>query len=196
MAMFTPEPVAPEPGPVVRPRSPQPPKRSLASTLILGLAAVVAVGGLAFAAGRLTAPVAAATTGFDRNGTGANGTGENGFGNGNGFPRPSGAVGGLGGFRGAGGFGIRGTVTAITADQLTIQLTNGSTISIPLSSSTTYHQQAAATAADVQVGSQVQVQLSRNGTASGNPGAPASPGAGTSGAPQLGTASDVTVLGK
>ncbi len=193
MAMFDPEPVATEPGPVVRPRAPQPPRRSLASTLVLGLAAVVAVGGLAFAAGRLTAPTAVAATGFNGGGNGT-GTGANGgFGTGE-FPRPSGGTGGFGGLRGAGGgFGIRGTVTAVASDHLTIQLTNGTTINIPLTSSTTYHQQAAGTASDVQVGKQVQVQLSRNG-AGGNGGAAASPGAG--GTPNFGAASDVTVLGQ
>jgi hypothetical protein len=187
MAMYDPEPVAPEPAPVVRPRSPQPQRRSVASSLVLGLAAVVAVGGLAFAAGRLTAPTAAAATGFNGNGARANG----GFGNGE-FPRASGALGGIGGLRGAGGFGIQGTVTAVASDHLTLQLANGTTIDIPLGSSTTYHQQTAGTASDVQVGKQVQVQLQRN---SGTGGAAPSAGAG-GGTPTLGTASSVTVLGQ
>lgn len=192
MAMFDPEPVAPEPGPIVRPRAPQPPRRNLASTLVLGLAAVVAVGGLAFAAGRLTAPAAVAATGL--NGTGARGNGE--------FPGAGALGGGTGGagtngtagFRGAGGFGLRGTVTAVASDHLTVQLTNGSTIDIPISSSTTYHQETAGAASDVQVGKQVQVQLSRPAGATASPGAAASPGA--SGVARLGTASDVTVLGQ
>jgi hypothetical protein len=195
MAMYDPEPVAPEaapiapePAPVLRTRAVPPQRRSMASALILGLAAVVAVGGLAFAAGRLTAPPAAASTGFGRTGTNGQGFAGN-------FPRASGAAGGLGGaFRGGGGagFGITGTVTAVSADSLTVQLTNGSTISIPLTSSTTYHQQTAGSASDVQVGKQVQVQLERNTTGGG---APASPGAG-GGLGNLGSASSVTVLGQ
>lgn len=188
MAMFDPEPVAPEPAPVVRPRAAQPQRRSIASSLVLGLAAVIAVGGLAFAAGRLTAPTAAAATGF--NGTGARANG--GFGNGE-FPRASGAPGGFGGLRGAGGFGIQGTVTAVASDHLTLQLANGTTIDIPLTSSTTYHQQTAGSASDVQVGKQVQVQLERNAAGSG--GANASPGTG-GGTPSLGSASSITVLGQ
>ncbi len=186
MAMFDPEPVAPEPAPVARPRVTPPQRRSVGTSLVLALAAVVAVGGLAFAAGRLTAPPAAAATGF--NGTRGN------FGNGE-FPRASGGTGGLGGaFRGGGGgLGIQGTVTAITADQLTLQLTNGTTLNIPLSSSTTYHQQTSGSASDVQVGKQVQVQVTRN--TSGNGGAAASPGTGAGGF-SLGAASSVTVLGQ
>lgn len=188
MAMFDPEPVAPEPAPVVRPRAPQPQRRSVGTSLVLGLAAVVAVGGLAFAAGRLTAPPAAAATGL--NGTGNRGT----FGNGE-FPRASGAPGGgFAGFRGAGGgLGIQGTVTAVTATQLTIQLANGTTLTIPLDSSTTYHQQTSGSASDVQVGKQVEVQATRN--TSGGGGAAASPGTGAGGF-SLGAASSVTVLGQ
>ena len=186
MAMFDPEPVAPEPAPVVRPRVPPSQRRSIGTSLVLGLAAVVAVGGLAFAAGRLTAPTAVAATGF--NGARANGgagTGE--------FPRASGGTGGFGGLRGAGGagFGIQGTVTAVASDHLTLQLANGTTINVPLTSSTTYHQQTTGSASDVQVGKQVQVQLTRNTS----DGAAASPGAGgaTSG---FGAASSVTVVGQ
>ncbi len=185
MAMFDPEPVAPEPVPAARPRNPQPQRRSIGTSLVLGLAAVVAVGGLAFAAGRLTAPPAAAASGFNRTGNGTFG-GE--------FPRASGAPGGGGfaGLRGGGGFGIQGTVTAVSSDQLSLQLANGTTINIPLTSTTTYHQQTAGAASDVQVGKQVQVQLERN--TSGNGGAAASPG--TGGGFQVGSASSVTVLGQ
>jgi hypothetical protein len=192
MAMYDPEPVAPEPAlvapepsPVGRSRVVPPQRRSMTSALVLGLAAVVAVGGLAFAAGRLTAPAAASATGFDR--TGTNGRGFNGN-----FPRASGAVGGLGGaFRGGGGLGITGTVTAVTSDSITIQLASGQTVSIPTTSSTTYHQQTAGSASDVQVGKQVQVDVARNTSGSG--GAQASPGAGFG---NFGAASSVTVLGQ
>ena len=47
----------------------------------------------------------------------------------------------------------------MTADQLTLKLASGQTVQIPLDSSTTYHSQAPATAADVTTGSTVQVQV-------------------------------------
>ena len=72
-------------------------------SLLLGVAVVVAVGGVAFAAGRLTAPPATAAAGGFRNGAGA-GTG--GFGAG--ATGGSGAVGGSGAGAGRGGFGGAG----------------------------------------------------------------------------------------
>src|SRR5881628_1412493 len=99
-ASFGPAPVT-STGPAARPLS----RRSafFSGSAILVLAALVAVGGVTFAVGRLTAPVAAAATGRG-NGTGNGGNGFN-FGNGT---RPSGAPGagrqgGLGGLFGAGG---------------------------------------------------------------------------------------------
>ncbi|HYM82731.1 MAG TPA: hypothetical protein VEY67_01095 [Candidatus Dormibacteraeota bacterium] len=197
MAMFDTEPVAPEPAPVVRRPASQPPRRSAGTALVLGVAAVVAVGGLAFAAGRLTAPtaIAASNTGAGNGGGGNGGGGNgNGFGNGNGggFGNGGGGLGGGTGLRGAGGFGLRGTVTAVASDHLTIQLANGTTINVPVTASTTYHQEQAGSASDVQVGRQVQIQLTRPTGATASPGADASPGA--SGGPRFGAASDVIVL--
>jgi hypothetical protein len=164
--------------------------------VVLGLALVVAVGGVAFAAGRATAPV---TTASNRTGFGGNGQG--GF---NGAPNASGAPGG--GFgAGAGGFGvgglcIQGKVTAVGADSITLQLTSGQTVTIPTDSSTTFRQATSATAAAVTSGSTVVVQLQGgrgafgNGNGNGNGG---QGGATASGAPAgrgLGAASTVTVL--
>ncbi len=191
MTSFDTQPVMPEPRPEpvrARPKA-NPAVRSAATSIVLGLAAVVAVGGLAFAVGRVTAPapVAAANTGFGAGGTEAGGTGAGGTGT-----NRQGGFGGFGGgggagLRGAGGFGINGTVTAVATDHITIQLANGTTINIPIDSSTTYHQQQPASASDVQTGKKVLVQLSRQA------GAAASPAA-ASGAPRIGTASDITVL--
>ena len=83
--------------------------------VLLAAAVLAAIGGVAFAAGRLTAPAAAA----GRNG----GFGGGGFpGGGNVRPGASGAPGGGsfpgGGFFGAGGVTLEGTVASKTADSV------------------------------------------------------------------------------
>ncbi len=174
------DPFTPHPAPV-KPTSPVPAARprgraagaGILVNVLLGIAVVVAVGGVAFAAGRATAPASAA----------GNGNGNGRFGNGGGpffgGPNASGAP-GNGGFAGNGGFGggglsIDGTVTAISADSITIQLTSGQSLTIPIDAQTTYHSRQAATAADVTTGSTVQVQLTGgrgvfNGNGNGNNG--------------------------
>jgi preprotein translocase subunit YajC len=79
-------------------------------------------------------------------------------------------------FRGGGQFGggqvgggISGTVTAITATTMTIQESNGTTVTIDLASGTTYHGQAAAVSSDVKAGSTVTVQVDNSATTSGSP---------------------------
>ncbi|HEY0444655.1 MAG TPA: hypothetical protein VGC90_10565 [Candidatus Limnocylindrales bacterium] len=146
--------------------------------VLLVLAALVAVGGVAFAVGRSSAPVA----------TAAAGRGNGAFVPGGSFaPRGSGGPGGFGG--GGRGFGIRGTVTAVTPTSITLQITGGTTITVTTNGSTTYHQQVAGQSSDVAAGRQVIVQLS-GGNPNGGGGAAASPsgGAGT------GTAGDITVV--
>jgi hypothetical protein len=105
---------------------------------------------------------------------------------------------GQGGF-GGGGVSIEGTVTEVTADSITIQLASGQTVTIPTSSSTTYHTRQTATAADVTAGSTVQVQLEggirgafggNNGNGNGN-GRPNASGQPTRTLP---TAGSITVL--
>jgi hypothetical protein len=193
---------SPPPAPVASIVAP-PKKRSAAATFVnvlLGLAVVIAVGGVAFAAGRATAP-AATTTGRFGNGNGGF-AGNGGFG-----PNASGAP-GRGGFGGAfggagGGVSIQGTVTAVASDSITLQLASGQTITIPTSSSTTYHSQTPATAADVTAGKTVQVQLGggrfrggangANGGGGGTDGSPTASGA-PGGAFNLGAASSVTII--
>ena len=150
-------------------------------TIVLVVGLVVAIGGVAFAVGRVTAPAASAV-GANR-AAGANGV----FGNGVPGALPNGSFDpaalpngsfapGAAGFRGAlGGLGgLTGTVTAITADTLTIQVggASGRTVEIPLSSSTAYHTEQAATAADVKVGAEVTVRTQRNTAATGGTNAP------------------------
>ena len=140
-------------------------RRSGAATFVnvlLGIALVVAVGGVAFAAGRATAPAPATA---NRNGFGGNGG--NG-GNGQFFgPDASGAPNRGGGFTGFGGAGggiaIQGTVTAVSANSISLQLASGQTVTIPLDSDTKYHSQTAASASQVTNGSTVIVQLSGAG---------------------------------
>jgi hypothetical protein len=151
--------------------------------LVLAVAAAVAIGGVAFAVGRNTAPVSAATGGNGRAGA---------FANGSFAPRASGQPGfgrgGLGGGFG-GGLSISGTVKSVDGDTLTITTANGQTIEVTTGDSTTYHAQTPATAADVKTGSNVQVQLQLDGNGGqGRPNASSAP------AGPIGTAGSVTVV--
>ena len=179
-------------------------------TVILGLAVLVAVGGVAFAAGRVTAPaqtVASRGGGFfngNGGGNGGNGGGGTG-GTGNGTGNGGGFGGGAAGRFVGGALALSGTVTEITSDHITLQMTGGTTISIPIDSTTTYHSQTAATASQVTDGAKVLVQV-HPGTggfnrASPNPSGGVTPGGngagnGTGGAGRgfVGNASDITVL--
>jgi hypothetical protein len=154
---------------------------------ILAIALVVAVGGVAFAVGRATAPAATAT---GRTGFGANGQGFPGG------PNASGAPGGFNGGFGAGGISIQGTVTAVSADSITLQIAGGQSLTIPLNASTTYATRTPATAAAVTSGSTVIVQLEGGRGAFGNGNGGQGGGPNASGAPgrTLGPASNVTVV--
>jgi hypothetical protein len=192
----------PTPGPVspITPSQPQaaiepvrpvtaPPRRSSSGrwlNLLLAVAAAVAVGGIAFAVGRSTAPVAAA--GFGR-GLGNGGT----FVRGSFDPNASFAP-GRGGFFAAGGVTLEGTVQSVTGDTLTIATDDGRTVEVSLDADTDYHKQAAGSEADVTTGSKVAVQLDLagsgiggNGNGNGNTGNGTTTGV-------TGTASDVTVI--
>jgi hypothetical protein len=158
------------------------------TSLLLLLAGAIAIGGLAFAGGRLTAP-AAATTGR---------TGAQLQGNGQGFPGtgqlPGNGQGFLGRGDGFGGISLAGTVSEVSADSIIIELASGTSITIPLDGKTAYRTATAATVDAVTVGSQVRVTP---GARTANPGASldpnASPGPGA-GAISFGAATDVTVV--
>jgi hypothetical protein len=155
-------------------------RSSLLTSVLLAAAAAVAVAGIAFAAGRLTAPVASASTTTGRFG---------GLGGGQGFAGRSFAPGAGNGLRGAfGGVGLRGTVTAVSGDTITVKLANGTEIKVQTNSSTTYHQQASGSASDVTSGKSVIVEL-QGGT--GGFGS----GGGTTTTPTV-KASDITVTGQ
>ena len=90
---------------------------------------------------------------------------------GNGTPQQ----GGFGGRRA----GTTGTVTAIGDGSITITTSNGQTTQAAITDATTYHQQAAATAADVTVGSPIRVTVSGfGGFGGGQGGFGAQPGQG------------------
>ena len=189
------QPVAPEPTAVpTTPVAPAPvtvaatpgPARTASSggrwlNLLLVVAAAVAIGGIAFAIGRGTAPASASTG----NGPVFDGA----FPGGSFVPGASGAPGLIrGGPRGGlgGGLTIEGTVESVDGDTLTIKTANGQTITVSTGDSTTYHTQADASAADVTAGRTVQVQL--DGGLTGRPNASAT----TTG--PVGTAGSVTVI--
>jgi hypothetical protein len=155
--------------------------------VLLGVAAAIAIGGVAFAVGRSTAPATAAAGGprfgngpvlqggsFDPNASFVPGRGGNGP-----------------GFLTSGGLTIEGTVTSVTGDTLTITTADGRTMEVSLGADTEYHQQAAGSASDVTTGSKVSVQLDLAGRGQGANGGQG--GTGGANGP-TGTASDVTVI--
>lgn len=137
---------------------------------LLLVAAFVAVGGIGFAVGHVTAGSAtAAATGFGGRG------GQGGFGRnipslapGQTFDASqfgAGRAGGLGGVAS----GVTGTVQSVDGSSITIQESNGTSVTIDLSGTTTYHSAAAASSGDVKIGSSVTVQIDTSALASEAP---------------------------
>ena len=161
------------------------------TSLLMALAAAIAIGGIAFAAGRLTAPVTATTTARLANGQ-LPGSGQlPGDGqipnDGQAFP---------GRTDGFGGVTLTGTVRVVSTDSITLELATGTQVTIPLSSSTTYHSAVVSSVDAVTVGSQVSVTP---GARAADPNATADPSASPGGALgrlSFGPASDVTVIEK
>jgi len=198
----SPEPVTPTPPdsaafpsqPVVPSPTVQIPRRKSSAgwlNLVLVLAAIVAVGGVSFAVGRKTAPVAAAGLGGGEAAEGG-GFGGGGAGHAGAAPGQSEAPGDGGGFlggafEGGGRFSLTGTVTSVTADALTVTTAGGQTLTFTLGSDTTYGTRTPGTASDVKTGSKVEIQLA---TGAGGDRPTASADAST----PLGTAASVTVV--
>lgn len=147
----------------------QPAKQDRTTMALLLIAAFVAIGGVGFALGHLTAPSAVAA---------ANASGRGGFGRGafaslapgqtlnpGQFGAGRGGLGGVGGVAG----GVSGTVQSVTGSTITIQEANGTSVTIDLSGATTYHSAAAASPSDVKVGSSVTVQIDAAALASQTP---------------------------
>jgi hypothetical protein len=194
-----PNPLEPTAAPAVAPG----PVRSMggvsnrALNVLLGGALVLAVAGIAFAAGRMTAPAATITGGSFPGGGVFNGPGGGNTGNGNGG---NGGFQGRGKGQGAGIFGngagptIEGTVDAVSATTLTLKTATGQTIQIALDPDTSYHRQSDASGSDVVTGSKVLVRINfqRGNGGGGGPQATSGTGGGLS-AGSL-TANDVTVV--
>jgi hypothetical protein len=152
-------------------------RRAGSTMALLAISAMVALAGVSFAVGRVTA-------------TGQSGTGQtnnaalNGVNGGqNGLPGIGANASGAPDFGRGGPDGglisdtstVSGTVVSVTASSITVQLANGRTVTIATGSSTAYHKQTAATSTDVTTGATVIVQTSGTGTR---------------------TATDVTITGK
>jgi hypothetical protein len=166
----------------------KPRKQDRTTLALLMVAALVAIGGIGFAAGRFTAPAAAST---------GNGTGNFGRGGGTGRNLPSLAPGETfnpgqfgGGFaRGGATSSVTGTVQSVSSSSITLKLANGSTVTIDLTGNTTYHNEAAASAGDVQTGSTVTIEIDTSALASETP----NPGASGQLGGQTLTAKDVLI---
>src|SRR5450830_703902 len=126
--------VSTPPPPVIAPAK----KGDRTFRVLLAVGLLVAVGGVTFAVGRVTAPAAAASTrgglgngGFANGGAGAGGTGAGGAG---------GAGLGRGGF--GGGVLVTGTVDSVSGTTMTLKEANGTTVTVNLAGTTKYHAQA------------------------------------------------------
>ncbi len=159
-------------------------KQDRSTIILLGVAAMIAIGGIGFAAGRFTAPASASTgNGFDSSRFRAFAS----LAPGQTFN--PGQFGGFGGGRNGGLASISGTVQSIGPDSMTVKLANGSTVTIALTGGTTYHSQTAASAGDVQAGTTVTVQIDTSALASQSP----NPGASGAFAGRSLTASSVLI---
>ena len=173
--------VAPTASPVAAPVVVAPRKRSSTwVNLLLGAAAVIAIGGVAFAVGRSTAPASAAGIPTFPGGDGFVITPGGSF-----DPNalPGGGAGRPAGVFGTGGPTIDGTVASIDGSTMTITLPSGDTMTVTLDDDTTYHESAPASASDVAVGDDVSVRIDGGRFQAGGSG---------DGASDV-TASDVTV---
>jgi hypothetical protein len=175
----------PAPIPARQPDSRKPERKGPSArvlNVVLAAALVLAVGGIAFAVGRMTAPATTAAGNFP----GGNVPGGN-FPGGNGYfgGRQGGGQGG-GAFLGGAGGGVtlEGTVDSVSATTLTLKLASGQTIQIALDPTTTYHSQATASSSDIVSGGKVLVQVNIGRGAAG----------GENGAVTGTTARDITVV--
>jgi hypothetical protein len=155
-------------------RAAAPTRRSGSTTALLLVAALVAFGGVGFAAGHLTG---SSQTGANSGNFGAFRA------NASGAPDAA-ARGALGG-----SLTVTGTVVSVSADSITVKLASGATETIAIGSTTTYHNQTAGSSSDLAAGQTVLVLTSggANGDPNATPNASASPGTTSR------TATDVTI---
>ncbi len=196
--------VEPEEGPPDTPETPETPETSAAPrtlpavgrpsgarrtgsvSLLLGISALIALGGIGFAVGRATS---SGQTGTSQ----SNGNADVGqFGGG---PNAGGGPGDFGGAARVGARGattLSGTVVSVSADSITLKLASGQTVQIATGASTTYHGQSSATSTDVTTGATVTVQTTVGAAAGSSANAGASPGV----IDGSRTATDVTITAK
>jgi hypothetical protein len=149
--------------------------------MLLVVAAFVAVGGIGFAIGHLTAPTASAAANATRAPGGFGGRNLPSLAPGQTFNASqfgagagAGARGGLGSVAG----GVTGTVQSVSGSAITIQEANGTSVTIDISGTTTYHNETSAQSSDVKVGTGVVVQIDTSALASQTPNPSASGGLG------------------
>jgi hypothetical protein len=154
----------------------QPKKQDRTTIALLFIAAFVAVGGIGFALGHLTAPgaSAAAVPSGGRVGFGGGGRAIPSLAPGQTFDISQ--FGGGAGGRGLGAVtgGVSGTVQSVSGTSITVQLANGTSETIDLAGTTTYHSAAAANSTDIKVGTSVTVQIDTAALASQAPNPSAS----------------------
>jgi preprotein translocase subunit YajC len=165
--------VAPTPTPKKTPIAPK--KQDRTTIALLFIAAFVAVGGIGFALGHLTAPSATAAANPTGGARGGFGRALPSLAPGQTFDTSQfgGGAGGRGGLTAVTG-GVSGTVQSVSAGSITVQLANGTTETIDISGTTTYHSAAAASSTDVKVGTSVTVQIDTAALASQAPNPSAS----------------------
>ncbi len=191
-----PEGSSPAPAPVVVPKK----KSGALVNVVLVVGALVAVGGVAFAIGRTTAPAQA--TGFrGAAGQGMTQGGTQAFPGGMPGASFDPAQAGPGGMPGGDRtMTITGTVTSLDGTTMIITTASGGETTIDVSGAA-YHTQVDASASDVSVGTEVSVATEgfgfRRPDASAAPDASGVPAAGSGGVPAPGsgtiTATDVTI---
>jgi hypothetical protein len=160
------------PSSVEQPGKKKPAKQDKTTMALLLIAAFVAVGGVGFAVGHMTAPGAAAAA----NPSGRFGAGGRNFASlAPGQTFNTSQFGGRGLTGGVAG-GVSGTVQSVNGTTMTVQLANGTTVTIDLTGSTTYHGETSASSGDVKVGSSVTVQIDASALASETPAPGASGG--------------------
>jgi len=166
--------VTPTPTPTPKKTPIAPKKQDRTTIALLLIAAFVAVAGIGFALGHLTAPSATAAANPTGGGRGGFGRAIPSLAPGQTFD-PS-QFGGGNGARGLGAVtgGVSGTVQAVSGSQITVQLANGTTQTIDISGTTTYHSATAASSTDIKVGTSVTVQIDTAALASQTPNPSAS----------------------
>jgi hypothetical protein len=170
------------PQPAKQPAKP-PAKQDRTTMALLLVAALVAVGGIGFALGHVTAPTATAAAANPSGRAGFGGLGRGAFPSlapGQTFDVGQFGGGGAAAGRGLAGVagGVSGTVQSVTPTSITIQEANGTSVTIDLSGNTTYHAAAAASPSDVKVGTSVTIEIDTTALASESPDPSASGGLG------------------